>query len=203
MKRYRLDAPIGRGATGVVYRAHDAVLDRRVAVKVLDGPLDAEARERVAREARVSASLNHPHVVAIYDSGEDNGQVFLVMELVDGPSLRDAKGLSVAEIVEIACQLCDALAHAHAHGIVHRDLKPENVLLAPGADGPDAKLADLGLARSRRATRITSEGAVLGTALYLAPEQALSLDVDGRADLYALGALLYEQIGRASCRESG
>ncbi|HTK32663.1 MAG TPA: AAA family ATPase [Candidatus Saccharimonadaceae bacterium] len=194
MKRYRLDAPIGRGATGVVYRAHDAVLDRRVAVKVLDGPLDAEARERVAREARVSASLNHPHVVAIYDSGEDDGQVFLVMELVDGPSLRDAKGLSVAEIVDIACQLCDALAHAHAHGIVHRDLKPENVLLAPGSDGPDAKLADLGLARSRRATRITSEGAVLGTALYLAPEQALSLDVDGRADLYALGALLYEQL---------
>jgi tetratricopeptide (TPR) repeat protein/tRNA A-37 threonylcarbamoyl transferase component Bud32 len=193
-KRYRLESELGRGASGTVYRAHDTVLDRAVAVKMLDGGLDEHARERLGREARAAAALNHPNIVAMYDSGEDNGRAFLVMELVEGANLRDAGALDLAQVVAVARQLCAALGHAHTHGIVHRDLKPANVLVIRERTGLTAKLADLGIALSRRATRITSEGTLLGTALYLAPEQALGPEVDGRADLYALGAVMYEQL---------
>jgi len=194
-KRYRIENELGRGASGTVYRAQDTVLDRAVALKLLEGGLlDAEARERLGREARAAAALNHPNIVAVYDSGEDQGHAFLVMELVEGTNLRDAGALDLAQVVSVARQLCAALGHAHANGIVHRDLKPANVLVIRERSGLTAKLADLGLALSRRATRITSEGTLMGTALYLAPEQALGPEVDGRADLYALGAVLYEQL---------
>jgi adenylate cyclase len=199
-QRYRLQAELGRGGMGVLYRARDTTLDREVAVKVLSGPaLSAEGRARLLREAQAVAKLNHPNVVSVYDAGAadvpgSTGTVpFIVMELVEGDSLYDCPPRSLDEILGIAYQVCAALEHAHAHGIIHRDLKPENVLILP--DGC-AKLVDFGLARTV-ASRLTAEGAILGTVFYIAPEQALGQEIDGRADLYALGVMLYEwAVGR-------
>jgi len=165
--RYRLDSELGRGGMGIVYRAHDMLLDRAVAVKVLSpAALDTEGRARLLREARAAARLNHPNVVGVYDAGEAEGRPFIVMELVEGESLHRRRPTALPEILSVARQVCAALEHAHAHGIIHRDLKPENVLLAP--DGT-AKLMDFGLARSG-ASRHTAEGAIVGTVFYLAPE---------------------------------
>jgi serine/threonine protein kinase len=193
--RYRLDAEIGRGGMGVVYRAHDRLLDRAVAVKLLsETRLGTEGRARLLHEAQATAQLNHPNVVTVYDAGEADGAPFIVMELVDGESLYDRRPETLEEILAIARQVCAALEHAHAHGIIHRDLKPENVLMArdPRAETMGtAKLVDFGLARSI-ASRVTSEGTIVGTVFYLAPEQALGQQIDGRADLYALGVILYE-----------
>jgi tetratricopeptide (TPR) repeat protein len=201
--RYRLDVELGRGGMGQVYRAHDTLLDRDVAVKVLSAELGTEGRNRLLREARAAAGLNHPNIASVYDAGEAQlpdragpagPMPFVVMELVEGPSLHDRRPESLEETVAIARQVCAALEHAHAHGIIHRDLKPENVLLAegpPAGPGSIAKLVDFGLARSM-ASRLTAEGAVAGTAFYLAPELALGQVYDGRADLYALGVMLYE-----------
>jgi non-specific serine/threonine protein kinase len=189
-RRYRLEEEIGRGGMGVIYRAHDTVLDRPVAVKVLtDAGLGADGRERLRREARAAAQLNHPNIVSIYDVGEIEGQPCIVMELVPGETLQAQRPRAMEAVVAVARQVCAALDHAHAHGIVHRDLKPENILMV--SDGT-VKLMDFGLARSRGASRLTEEGALVGTVFYLAPEQALGQEVDGRADLYALGVVLYE-----------
>ena len=192
-ERYRVDAELGRGGMGVVYRAHDVLLDRDVALKVLSdsglGALSAEGRARLLREAQAVAKLNHPNIVSVYDAGKVDGVPFVVMELVEGPSLHDRSPQALSEILVIACQICAALEQAHAHGIIHRDLKPENVLIAP--DG-SAKLVDFGLARTATASRLTVEGALVGTLFYIAPEQLLGQAIDGRADLYALGVMLYE-----------
>jgi predicted ATPase len=208
--RYRLDAEIGRGGMGVVYCAHDTLLGRDVAVKVLSAAeLGTEGRARLLREARAAAGLNHPNIVSVYDAGEaqlperedaagpaapTSPMPFIVMELVEGPSLHVRRPGSLEETVSIARQVCAALEHAHARGIVHRDLKPENILLAPdprAGAGVTAKLSDFGLARSI-ASRLTVEGTVVGSVFYLAPELALGQPYDGRADLYALGVMLYE-----------
>jgi ABC-type oligopeptide transport system substrate-binding subunit/DNA-binding SARP family transcriptional activator len=191
--RYRLNAELGRGGMGVVYRAHDTLLDRDVAIKILSaGKLGTEGRVRLLEEARAVAQLNHQNVVGVYDAGDADSSTgsgsFIVTELVEGESLQDRPPKALKDILAIARQLCAALEHAHAHGIVHRDLKPENVIVTP--DGR-AKLTDFGLARPI-ASRITSEGAIIGTVFYLAPELALGQEFDGRADLYALGVMLYE-----------
>jgi class 3 adenylate cyclase/tetratricopeptide (TPR) repeat protein len=191
--RYRIDAELGRGGMGVVYRAHDTLLDRAVAVKVLSDPsLGTEGRARLLREARAAAKLDHPNIVAVYDAGEADGTPFIVMQLVTGASLHDCGPLSVPQIIAIARQLCEALDHAHSQGIVHRDLKPENISIVGSGERLIAKLMDFGLAHSRDASRLTQEDAMVGTVFYLAPEQALGKEVDGRADLYALGVILYE-----------
>jgi predicted ATPase len=195
-ERYRLDSELGQGGMGTVYRAHDTLLKRDVALKVLSkSDLGTEGRARLLHEARSAAQLNHPNVVSVYDAGEDGpstssgrGDSFIVMELVEAPTLFESKPGSLDEILSITRQICAALEHAHSHGIIHRDLKPENVIIT--AEGT-AKLTDFGLARSM-ASRMSTEGAISGTVYYLPPEQALGQEVDGRADLYALGVMLYE-----------
>ncbi len=188
--RYHLDVEIGRGGMGRVFRAHDTALQRDVAVKVLSeaSGLGTEARTRLLHEARAAGQLNHPNIVSVYDVGEADGSPFIVMELVEGQSLHERPPETLEDVVAAARQVCSALEHAHAHDLVHRDLKPENVLLMP--DGT-AKLTDFGLARSV-ASRLTSEGMIIGSVFYLAPELALGKEFDGRADLYALGVILYE-----------
>src|SRR5690242_119725 len=178
---------------GTVYRATDLELQREVAVKVLSATAqNSDARERLIREARAAAALNHPHIVTIHDVGEFSGFPFLVMELVSGPRLSQARPSDFSRVVAIAVQICDALEHAHNNEIVHRDLKPDNVLLSGSGDSTNVKLADLGLALPAYAARISRAGIIVGTAAYMAPEQALGQAIDGRADLYALGVLLYE-----------
>ncbi len=192
--RYRIDAELGRGGMGVVYRAHDLSLDRGVAIKVLlETGLNEQGKARLWREAQSVARLNHPNIVDIYDVGQANGAPFLVMELVSGAKV-DGMMLTLPQLIAVGSQICAALEHAHAHGIVHRDLKPENIVVLTG-EGESAaltvKLMDFGLARST-ASRLTAEAGITGTVFYIAPEQALGQDVDGRADLYSLGIILYE-----------
>jgi ABC-type oligopeptide transport system substrate-binding subunit len=204
--RYRLEAEIGRGGMGVVYRGHDTLLDRYVAVKVLSqAVLDSGGRARLLQEARATARLNHANIVSVYDAGEAESSPYVVMELMEGGSLHSHRPHDLPTIVSIGRQLSAALQHAHSHGFIHRDLKPENVLLTrdPAETGLSAgtqplagienwaKLSDFGLARSIT-SRVSTEGTITGTVYYLAPEQALGREMDARVDLYALGVLLYE-----------
>jgi serine/threonine-protein kinase len=196
--RYELGEVIGRGGMGTVYRAKDLVLRRTVAVKVLPGALaesDATHVARFEREARAAASLNHPGVVAVYDSGADEATRFIVMECVSGQDLaavlRDQAPLEPARAVSIAERVADALAAAHAAGIVHRDVKPANVMLA--ADG-SVKVLDFGIARALDGATLTHGASVLGSAAYMAPEQALGERADERSDIYSLGCLLYAML---------
>lgn len=188
-ERYQLGEKLGQGGMGSVYRAHDVVLEREVAVKVVSGiELETEGRARMLREAKNIAQLNHPNIVTVYDAGEFEESPYVVMELIDGKSLYAEPPKDLEQLVEIAKQTCVALEHAHARGIVHRDLKPENILIDAGGN---AKLMDFGIARSVT-SRVTRKGQIEGTVFYLAPELALGQEYDGRADLYALGVMLYE-----------
>jgi eukaryotic-like serine/threonine-protein kinase len=196
-ERYTVERKLGRGGMATVYLAQDTVLDRPVALKVLAEHLadDEDFRERFLREARLAAKLVHPNVVQVYDANEDERGPFIVMEYVDGHTLADElkrRGrLPPAEVVAIGIQVCSALEAAHEAGLVHRDIKPQNILLRP--DGR-VKIADFGIARSLTATRHTEIGTVLGTAAYLAPEQARGERVTPAADIYSLGVVLYEML---------
>ena len=193
--RYRIVERLGGGGMGVVLRARDSVLDRDVAIKaVVSTAPGGSWRDRVLREARAAAALNHRHIAAIHDVGEENGATYLVMELVSGPDLAAAPPASIDETVAIATQVCDALAHAHDRGIVHRDLKPANILRSEGGARPEVKLVDLGIALVNGHDRLTATGLLLGTPSYLSPEQAQGATADARSDLYALGAMLYEWV---------
>ena len=201
--RYTVEARIGEGSMGVVYRAHDRRLDRAVAIKVLSGEYDADGVERFQREARAVSRLNHPHVMAVYDMDESEGRPFLVAELLDGRTLADAMpNLTDAAKITVARQIADALTYAHAHNVVHRDLKPSNVMLLDGEE-VFVKIMDFGLALCLDAARMTRSGAMVGTAAYMAPEQVVGGDVDGRADLYALGGILYEMFTGAHPHAGG
>jgi serine/threonine protein kinase len=175
----------------VVYLARDEELRRPVAVKVLAEHLagDGSIRERFVREARLAARLSHPNVVQVYDAGESEGQPFIVMEYVSGRTLAQDGKLPADEAVQLALQACAGLQHAHDAGLVHRDVKPGNLLLR---DDGVLKIVDFGIARTADATRLTQLGTVLGTAAYLAPEQAAGEEVSAGADIYSLGAVLYE-----------
>ena len=204
---YEIQAPLGAGGMGEVYRARDTRLERTVAVKVLPDHLscDPESRQRFEREARTISSLNHPHICALYDIGTQDGIDFLVMEYLEGQTLADRLqrgALPVEEVLEIGIEIADALDKAHRQGIVHRDLKPSNIMLTKSG----AKLMDFGLAKPVQAAFIASasagtptlsnwltvEGTIVGTFQYMAPEQLEGKDTDPRSDIFGLGAVLYE-----------
>jgi len=193
-KRYRLERLLGGGGMALVYGARDERLDRPVAVKVLAENLaeQPEIRERFLREAQLAAQLSHPNVVAVYDAGEQDGRPYIVMEYADGETLAQElkrRGrLPAEEASYLGAQVAGGLAHAHLAGIVHRDVKPANLIRANGS----VKIADFGIAHALEGTRLTQAGTVLGTAGYLAPEQAADGEVTPAADVYALGAVLYE-----------
>jgi eukaryotic-like serine/threonine-protein kinase len=194
--RYRLEREIARGGMGTVWEADDPLLARHIAVKTLDTAIgmDESIRARFRREAVTAAAVTHPNIVATYDTGEDDGVAFIVMELIDGLTLRellDTQGaLPVGDAVDITMQVAAALTHAHDHGLVHRDVKPGNVLVQ--RDG-HVKVTDFGIAKATDSGNdLTRAGAVMGTARYLAPEQLQDGVVDARADVYSLALVLYE-----------
>jgi TolB-like protein len=204
LSHYRIEDRLGAGGMGVVYRASDLALGRSVALKVLPEGFSPELRDRLMREARASARLQHPCIATFHEAGEDDGVAWMAIEYVRGRTLRQrlAEGpLPLEKALAVAGALLEALAHAHAAGILHRDVKPENVMLA---EAGGVKLLDFGLAKhletedagADRATLtlITSAGAITGTPGYLAPEQIRGEDADGRADLFAVAAVLYEAL---------
>ena len=211
---FEILSPLGRGGMGEVYKARDTRLERTVAIKVLPSHLadNAELKKRFEQEARAISSLNHPNICTLYDIGRENGIDFIVMELLEGETLSERlkKGaLPLEDALRIGIELAEALDKAHHEGVVHRDVKPGNVMLTP----PGAKLLDFGLAKrvasasssdgsslssrpteAKSAKSLTSEGAIIGTFQYMAPEQLEGDDVDARTDIFALGAVLYEMV---------
>jgi len=197
--RYRLEGRLGFGGMSTVHVATDLRLERRVAVKLLAEHLaeDPTFVSRFQREAQAAARLVHPNIVQVFDSGQDesSGQYFIVMEYIEGSScaeiLRDQSWMEVDEAIAIIDQACEGLHYAHRHGVVHRDVKPGNLLRAREGE---VKLADFGIAKATEQSSITQVGSVLGTAAYLAPEQARGEEAGPRADLYALGVVTYQLI---------
>ena len=211
---YRIDGVLGRGGMGVVYRATDTKLHRPVAIKFLSIVADEQAKRRFRQEAETASSLNHPHIVTVYDVGEHDGQQYIVSELVEGGPLdewsRTTRRRSWRQSVELLTGIADALAAAHAAGVLHRDVKPGNVLI--DANGY-AKLADFGLAKLvdpgdqndsvAKISKATRAGLVLGTVAYMSPEQASGQSVDERSDVFSFGIVLYELIAGHRPFEAG
>ncbi len=192
--RYAVVERLGKGAMGVVFKAHDPVLDRMVAIKKMTAEIheDVEQRQRFYQEARSAARLNHRNIVTIYELHEIDGEMFIVMELLEGLDLatviRRKIDLPLPARVSIVSQLCDGLHYAHQHGIVHRDIKPANLHLSPAGL---VKILDFGIARLIT-SKMTMTGAVIGTPEYMSPEQVLGEGIDARADLFSVGAVFYE-----------
>ncbi|HYY74306.1 MAG TPA: protein kinase, partial [Solirubrobacterales bacterium] len=195
--RYRLEARLGSGGMSTVYLARDETLERPVAVKVMHREISdqPDQLERFRREARAVAQLSHPNVVAVIDAGEDGGYPYIVLECVEGETLKQrierVGRLPVDEAAAYAIEIGRGLATAHARRLVHRDVKPQNVLI--DSDGR-AKVTDFGIARSLESDGLTKTGRVLGTTDYVSPEQAMGQGVDARSDIYSLGVLLYEML---------
>jgi len=197
-ERYELREVVGHGGMSTVYKAHDSLLERNVALKVLHKQYneDEDFVERFKREARSVAQLQHPNIVTVIDRGEEDGRQYIVFEYIDGENLKELvvrKGrLGIRAALEIALEIARGLAFAHDHGLVHRDVKPQNVLL--NGDG-GAKVTDFGIARSLDVEHgVTQTGTVLGTSNYIAPEQASGQPVDAHTDVYSLGIVLYEML---------
>ena len=188
-ERYQVSDEIGQGGMGTVYRAHDRVLDRDVALKVLTSVrLGTQGRSRLLAEAQTVAKLSHPNIVTVFDAGEVDEQPFVVMEYIQGTTLNQTDVEGFKAIIEVAKQICTALQYAHEQNIVHRDLKPENVIIQP--DGV-LRLMDFGLAIST-SSRMTENGLITGTVAYMSPEQAFGYEITPASDLYSLGVMLYE-----------
>ena len=198
MGRYEVIERVGRGGMGVLYRGRDPVLEREVAIKVMSGDFssDESARARFFREARAAARLQHRNIVTIYEFAEDHGTPYIAMEFLRGRSLAnrllDDPPLTLVQKLDIVIQLCTGLHYAHEQGIVHRDVKPGNIWLME--DGT-VKLLDFGIAKVAAST-VTHAGSVLGSAAYMAPEQVAGREIDGRADVFAAGVVLYELVAR-------
>lgn len=212
-ERYHMLKRLGEGGMGKVYLAEHVKMNRQCAVKVMNSALlnDSESAQRFAREASNAARIIHPNVAAVFDYGETDGVVYLVMEYVEGEPLtrllEREKSLSPARSVDIAHQVAEALVAAHELGIVHRDLKPDNIIIAPGKNGHDiAKVVDFGIAKAIEeapAESLTRTGLVIGTPEYMSPEQLLGDPVDTRSDIYSLGCILYQMLtGRRSFDET-
>lgn len=194
ISHYKITAKLGSGGMGEVYLAVDSKLDRKVALKFLPPSMSAQAdaKARFLQEARAASALNHPNVCTIYDIQEHEGRMFIVMEYVEGQTLRDrAQPFTLKQIIEIGIQVADGLAAAHEKGIVHRDIKTENIMIRK--DGI-VQIMDFGLAKLRGASRLTKEGSTIGTVGYMSPEQVQGLETDHRTDLFSLGVVLYELI---------
>ena len=195
--RYEILYRVGGGGMAVVYKAKDLLLNRYVAIKVMNESLsnDTEFIRRFSREAQAAASLSHPNVVNVYDVGREGHIHYIVMEYVEGPTLKEyiqeSGPLPPEEAVYIATQICDALAHAHDNQIVHRDIKPHNILL--GYNGR-VKVTDFGIARAATSSTITQTGSVMGSVHYFSPEQARGGVIGEKSDLYSLGIVMYEMV---------
>ena len=193
--RYQIIKTLGEGGMANVYLAHDNILDRNVAVKVLRGDLanDEKFVRRFQREALSASSLSHPNIVEMYDVGEDDGQYYIVMEYVDGKTLKQVlkqRGhLSITEVVDIMLQLTDGLAHAHDAYIIHRDIKPQNIMILSNGM---IKITDFGVATALNSTQLTQTNSVMGTVHYLPPEQANGKGSTVRSDIYSMGIMMYE-----------
>jgi serine/threonine protein kinase len=194
--RYEVEREIGRGGNARIFLATDST-GQRVALKILHPELLVSvAADRFLREIKIASQLDHPHIARILDSGEQDWLVYYIMSYVEGTTLRDRldtrEPMAVAEVMRIACDLLDALDHAHQHGIIHRDVKPANVVLSPHG----AILLDFGIARAVAASgndQLTRSGIAVGTSSYMSPEQITAMaDIDHRCDLYSLGCVLYE-----------
>jgi len=192
--KYKILGELGSGAMGVVYRAHDPILDRHVAIKMISSTLgvDDELRKRFHREAQAAARLNHPNIITVYDFGEEQGRMYIAMELLEGSDLKDIMAAGTLQTLDdklaIMEQILDGLAFAHAKEITHRDLKPGNVHIQPNGQ---IKIVDFGLARLG-SSEMTQAGVVMGTPNYMSPEQVLGEKVDVRSDVFAMGAVFYE-----------
>ncbi|MCA9802874.1 MAG: protein kinase [Cyanobacteria bacterium HKST-UBA02] len=201
--RYVIEQKLGEGGMGIVFKARDTMLDKTVAVKVMIHGADAASQARFQREAQMASRLNHPNIIQVLDFGiTEEDCPFMVMEYVGGKTLAELieeRGrLSLSESMAVFLQIVQALSHAHGQGVLHRDLKPQNVLLTDGEDeDPRVKLVDFGLAKpvtDEGLSTLTREGAVVGSPLYMSPEQAKSDDLDERSDLYSFGCLMYEAL---------
>src|SRR5438094_3988266 len=207
LAHYRIVSKIGAGGMGEVYLAEDSRLDRQVAIKFLHEQFggNADKLNRFVREAKAASALNHPNILTVYEIGEADGEKYIVMELIDGTTLREhlsgRASLEVSTILKIGVQVADALSAAHDAGIIHRDIKPENIMIRK--DGL-VKVLDFGLAKlaGRQAPAFsdaptlehhkTGPGIIMGTAAYMSPEQARGHHIDARSDMFSLGAVLYE-----------
>lgn len=200
--RYQIEEPLGEGGMATVYRARNTLVERPVAVKVMNSNLarDEGLKERFRREAKNAAAVAHPNIIEIFDYGEtDDGTPFLVMEILDGEPLNrivERGPMSAGQVATIGVQVARGLARAHDFDVLHRDLKPENIFVCRSVAGraPVAKLLDFGIARSMHDSRLTNAGEIFGTPQYMAPERVTSLDAGPSADLYALGAILFEMV---------
>jgi len=198
--RYEVTEEIGKGAMGIVYKAHDPVLSRTVAIKTINmTAADEEDRPgyeaRLREEARMAGGLNHPNIVIIYDVGKSGDLVYMAMEYIEGQELRDmldeGQPLSVDAALDIAAQVADGLAFAHENQVVHRDIKPANIMITPLGK---VKIADFGIARMRTNQSATQTGVVLGSPKYMSPEQVIGSRADHRSDIFSLGVILYQML---------